>query len=204
MRPTRRRWTWLGPIRALLLILVILDLLSLPILLLQLFNGAYPIGMVQFGDLFPQGMSGFVYWRQDFGSVEFMWHPTGAFQMVTFGLSHGLGAVVVTLPMLGYAYHVAGEALRSDPFTLTMVRMLRTLGTLILVGGLALEVLAYVAARALLDDVLSTAPGLRAGAGLHPSQYPSLSWLVPGLLVLAFAEVVRHGCHLRAEMDGVI
>jgi hypothetical protein len=187
MRSTRQRRTWLGPIGA-----------------LQLFNGGYPIGTVMFYDLFPQGIPNFTHSNMSFGGVQFMWHPTGAFQILMFGLSHGLGFIVATLPMLGYGYHVTGEALRNDPFTLAMVRKLRKLGLLILVGGLVSEAAAFVAGRALLDDALSHEPALRKGANLDVNQYPSLWWLLPGLLVLAFAEVVRRGYYLRAELDEVI
>jgi hypothetical protein len=204
MRPTRQRWTWLGPIRALLVILFILDLLSLPIYVLQLFNGAYPIGMVMLYNVVIQGVPSLAHPDLTFAGVELMWHPTGAFQVLMFALSHGIGFIVATLPMLGYAHHVAGEALRSNPFTLVMVRKLRKLGLLILVGGLVSETAAFVAGRALLDAALANQPALRAGANLDPSQYPSVWWLVPGLLVLAFAEMVRRGCYLQAELDEVI
>jgi hypothetical protein len=188
----------------LLVILMALDCLSLPIGVLQLFNGGYPIGTVLFLDLFPQGVPNVTHPHMSFGGVEFMWHPTGAFQILMFGLSHGLGFIVATLPMLGYAYHVTGDALRNDPFTLAMVRKLRKLGLLILVGGLASEAVAFAAGWALLDDALSDEPLLRDGASLDPNQYPSLWWLLPGLLLLAFAEVVRRGCYLRAELDEVV
>jgi hypothetical protein len=121
-----------------------------------------------------------------------------------FGLSHGLGSIVATLPMLIYAYHVTDEALRNDPFTLTMVRKLRKLGLVILVSGLVSEAVALAAGRALLNDALSNVPELRKYSSVDVSLYPSLWWLLPGLLMLAFAAVVRHGCSLRAELDEVI
>jgi hypothetical protein len=133
-----------------------------------------------------------------------MGHPTGAFQVVMFGLSRGLGFILATLPMLGYAYHVTGVALDSDPFTLTMVGKLRKLGALVLVGGLVSSAAALIAGWLLLQDMLSGEPELRAGARLDVAAYPTLWWLLPGLLVLAFAEIVRRGCILRAELDGVI
>jgi hypothetical protein len=205
MRLTRRRWTWLGPIRAFLAISIIIDFLGIIVGTLQLFNGAYPIGTVMFGDLFPQGIPNFNYRPLSFGYVEVMGHPTGAFQTALFGLSHGLGPILATLPMLIYAYHVTDEALRNDPFTLTMVRKLRKLGLVILVCGLVSEVVAFVAAWVLLDDVLSDQPALlREGANLELNLYPTLWWLVPGCMVLAFAAVVQRGCSLRAELDEVI
>jgi hypothetical protein len=201
MRSTKQqRRTWLRPIRVFLAILIIFDFVGLPIGVLQLFNGGYVIGTVRFYGAFPQGIQS----RMSFGGVELMYHPTGAFQILMFGLSHGLGLIVVTLPMLIYAYHVTDDALRNDPFTLAMVRKLRKLGLLILVGGLVSEAAAFVAGRALLDNALANEPALREGADLDPSQYPSFWWLLPGLLVLAFAEMVRRGCYLRAELDEVI
>jgi hypothetical protein len=191
-------------IRALLVVLIILDCVSLPIGALQLFNGAYPICTVMFTDLFRQGLPNFPYSQMSFGGVQLFCHPTGAYQVLMFGLSQGLGLIVVTLPMLVYAYHVAGEALRNDPFTLVMVRKLRKLGLLILVGGLVSEVVAFAAGWALLNDALSSQPVLRNGAELDLNRYLSFWWLLPGLLVLAFAEVVRRGCLLRAELDEVI
>ena len=204
MRSTRRRWTWLGPIRVILSIAIVIDFLSIIVGTLQLFNGGYPIGTVVFHDLFPQGIPNFNYRPLSFGSVEVMWHPTGAFQIAMFGLSH-LGKIVATVPMLIYGYHVTDQALHNDPFSLTMVRKLRTLGAVILVCGLVSEMVAFAAARALLDDVLANQPAfLRQGSRVDLNLYPTLWWLVPGLMVLAFAAVVRHGCALRAELDEVI
>ena len=61
------------------------------------------------------------------------------------------------------------------------------------------------ARRALLNDVLADQPALlREGVFGPDSGYPSLWWLAPGLLVLAFAELVRRGCYLQAELDQVI
>ena len=80
-------------------ILIILDCLGLPIGALQLFNGGYPIGTVMFGDVFPQGVPNVTHSHMSFGGVQVMWHPTGAFQILMFGLSHGLGFTVATLPI---------------------------------------------------------------------------------------------------------
>src|SRR4051812_42426558 len=199
MRPTRHRWTWLGPIRALIAAMIILDLLGLPVGALQLFHGGYPIGQVGFADVAAPGARTVAPAPASYGDVQLMWHPAGAFQILMFGLSHGLGFILATLPMLAYAYHVTGDALRNDPFTPAMVRKLRTLGLLVLVGGLVGEAVAFLAGWALLHDVLAGEPSLHGRA--HLESYPSLWWLLPGLLVLVFAEILRRGCHLRAELD---
>ena len=62
----------------------------------------------------------------------------------------------------------------------------------------------YVAQTVLLDISLPHDDGLRFGALI--SHYPSLApwWLLPGLVLLAFAEIVRRGCDLRVELDEVI
>jgi hypothetical protein len=204
MRSTKQPWTWLRPFRAILLVLIVVNVLSLPVGVLQLFNGRYVIGTVDFHALFPQGQPRPTQAGITFGSVDFFWGPTDAYQTVLFGLSQGLGWIVATLPMLVYAHHVTDEALRNDPFTMTMVRKLRTLGLLILVGGLVAEVVVFAAGWALLDEALANEPGLRAGANLELVRYPSVWWLLCGLMVLGFAEVVRRGCLLRAELDDVI
>jgi len=121
-----------------------------------------------------------------------------------FAFGYRLGYLVASLPMLVYAYHVTDEALRNDPFTLVMVSKLRKLGLLILVGGLVCEAAAFGARWALLNDVLDDQTALREGAHVDASGYPSFWWLAPGLLVLAFAELVRRGCYLRDELDQVI
>lgn len=204
MGPTRRRWSWLGVIRVVLSITILLDMVGLVVGVLQLFSGLYPIGRVDFYDLFPQGIPGFAYHGLTFGSVEFFWQPTGTVQHLMFALSNGLGLLVVTLPMLISGHQVATEAMRHDPFTLGMVRQLRKLGLLILIGGALYQAVAIAAGHALLFDALSATPALRSGASLDPHQYLSFWWLLPGLLVLAFAGVIRRGCDLRAELDEVI
>lgn len=75
-------------------------------------------------------------------------------------------------------------------------------GMVILVSGLVCEAAAFGGRWALLNDALADQPALRKGASVDA--YPSLWWLAPGLLVLAFAELVRRGSYLRAELDQVI
>ncbi len=203
MRQSQRQRTWLRPIRVFLGFLIAVDLVGLLVAVLQLFDGAYVIGAVQVHDLLP-GATPIADPDLGIGSVQVLWHPVGAFQILMFALGHGLGYLVASLPMLLYAYHVTDEALRGDPFTLTMVGKLRNLGLLILVGGLICEAAAFGARWALLNDVLAGHPALREGASVGAGGYPSLWWLAPGLLVLAFAELVRRGCYLRSELDHVI
>lgn len=201
MQQPRQRRTWLRPIRMFLGILIVFNLVGLLAASLQLFDGAYVIGTVRLHDLVP-GAIPVAEPDLGVGDVQVLWHPVGTFQILMFALGHGLGYLVVSLPMLVYAYHVTDEALRNDPFTLVMVSKLRTLGLLVLIGGLVSEAAAFGASRALLRDVLADDPALLEGAGVGAS--PSIWWLAPGLLVLAFAELVRRGCYLQAELDHVI
>jgi len=60
----------------------------------------------------------------------------------------------------------------------------------------------YAANRVLLEVSLPDDASLRFGATVD--QYPSLWWLLPSFILLAVSEVVRRGCDLRAELDGVI
>ena len=165
-RTQRRRRTWLGPIRVLLLLL-------LPHGAIQI-GRAFLGGVIVPGSLqnrFPELMP----------SEVTLWVPRVSYgQYLLDAIGHELAFSVVTIPILIYARRLTYEAMTGDPFTPRMVHRLRTLGAMVLVGGLL----------------------LRTGASID--KYPTLWWVLPGLILLAVSEVVRRGCDLRAELDGVI
>lgn len=196
VKATRRR-SWLGAISIFVTFLIILDLIALPLLALQLFDGGYVIGKVDLRGLVPNGLPNVSHDAGGFGGVDLFWTPTGPVQILLFAVGHGLGWVAATLPMLVYAQRTIRQARDHDPFTLAMVHRLRVLGTLVLAGGLAYELAAYLAGRALLRIALRSLGTDSVAA--TPDSLPTLWWLLPGLLILAFAEVIRHGCLLRAE-----
>jgi hypothetical protein len=197
----RRRRTWLGPIQVFLAFLLVSDIIYLPILLLP--HGAPHVGSVMVGDIF----GGDPYVHRKFPELSlgdvtvFDSHRTYLHHLLN-SISHGLANTIATIPMLWYAMRLIGRARDGDPFTPQMVRALRRLGLLVVGGGLLSEVAEYIAGRVLLDLVLPHDYMLREGAMLD--RYPTLWWLLPGLIVLGFSEIVKRGVDLRAELDGVI
>lgn len=111
-----------------------------------------------------------------------------------------LGAVgaVAWLVIAILARRIVISALHADPFTVSTADQIRRLGIIILAGGSLAELISAAASYALFRSVFPS------------SSYPgdtidiSFWWLPLGLAVLAFAAVVRHGCALRAELDEVI
>jgi Protein of unknown function (DUF2975) len=127
-------------------------------------------------------------------------HSYGQYLLSVTG--HGLAFVVVTIPMLVHARRLTSLALAGDPFTPAMVRGLRRLGFLVLVGGLLAEAVEYGASKILLSISLPNDEYRRFSSS--PDYELSLSWLLPSFILLAVSEVVRRGCDLRAELDTVI
>jgi hypothetical protein len=201
MKPVQRRRTWLGPIQALLAFLLATDILFLPLMLIP--HGAPHVGSVFAGDIF--GGDQYVHRKfpeLDVNTVTVFDGSRSYLHHLLDSISHGLANTIVTIPMLWYAMRLIGRARDGDPFTREMVRGIRKLGFLVLIGGLLSEVAEYIAGKVLLDLVLPHDENLRAGAMLD--HYPTLWWLIPGLVVLGFSEIVKRGVDLRAELDGVI
>jgi hypothetical protein len=71
---------------------------------------------------------------------------------------------------------------------------------MVLVLGFVSEGLEHLARIVLLNLTLPDSPLLDSDV----NRYPSLWWLVPGLVLLAVSEVFQRGCDLRAELDGVV
>jgi hypothetical protein len=197
----RRRDAWLARIRVLLLLMLLADLVSIP---LNLFgHGAPHVGSVSVGDVF--GGQAYVDRRfpmLDLNDVSVVALQPSLAQDLLYSLGSGLAFMLASIPMLGYAIRVIDEARAGDPFTPAMVRRLRKLGLLVLVLGLLSGVVEYTAQAVLLAISLPDDQSLRFGAAID--HYPSLWWLLPGLVLLAVSEVVKRGCDLRAELDGVI
>jgi hypothetical protein len=120
-------------------------------------------------------------------------------QLVLGLLTHGLAFAVATLPMLIFARRLVDRAVDTHPFTPEIATGLRRLGIVILAGGLAAELVRSAAAIALYNSALT---------GSHPfadtDWMIGFWWLAPGLVVLAFAQVIEYGCRIRTELDEVI
>ncbi|GIG61704.1 hypothetical protein Lfu02_60760 [Longispora fulva] len=124
-------------------------------------------------------------------------HPS-AFQAVLYDLGLGWLTVLALIPILLFARRLVREAYHHDPFTPEMIRRVRKLGLLVLGCGGGAELVALAARVALQKSVLRDSGTIMADS-------PSVPWwLLTGLLVLAFGEILRRGGQLRAELDGVI
>jgi hypothetical protein len=199
--------TWLGLIRGLLTLILIADV---GYLLLAPTIHVGPVGHVLAGDVF--GPDAFAHRTHQ--SVAPTWvtveinRPSPDGQRVAESLTerllyltaHRLAFTLATIPMLILAWRLVSRAMKDDPFTPAMVRRLRVLGAVVLIGGLLSEVAEYVAGVALMHVTIP--PDILALAA--PDIKITYWWLMPGLILLAIAEVVKRGCALRAELDGVI
>jgi Protein of unknown function (DUF2975) len=128
----------------------------------------------------------------------FVEHPA-PWQIMLGLFTHGLAYYVATLPMIIFARRLVDQAIDTNPFTASMARGLRRLGRIVLVGGLIAEVVRVAAIVALYDSAATGGSALAYNASMI-----SLWWLPMGLIILAFAQVIDHGCALRAELDEVI
>jgi hypothetical protein len=190
---------WLRFIRVVLGVMAVLDVVAL---LIAVDNPVQTFGTVQSSGIF----AGDPYqhrMHQELGVSDVFVVPvtnTTTAQRVLYAVSHGIAFYLAVIPMLIMARRLIAGMLADDPFTPRVVRRLRVLGAVVLAGGAASELTEYVTARILLDSAVPA--GLRTWA--HPDVHLTLWWLMPGLLLLAFAEVVRRGRTLRDELDTII
>ena len=195
-----RSTLWLRIVRFVLGVMLFLDVGGLVALLLN--HGSGSVGTVSSGYIF----AGDPYvnrMHQELRVDDVFVAPVAEFttaQRVLFAVSHGIAFCVAVIPMLILARSLITRVLAEDPFTLRMVRRLRVLGVVVLAGGAASELAGYIAARILFASVVPPDIGVWA----WPDYHATLWWLMPGLILLAVAEVVRRGCTLRDELDTVI
>jgi hypothetical protein len=132
--------------------------------------------------------------------VVYLDHPSLG-QTVLGLLAHGLAYTVATIPMLIYARRLVDEAITTHPFTFSIARGLRRLGLVVLLGGFLAEVVRSLAAIALRQGAIHEGNPLTNANWIDGA---SFWWIVLGITILAFAQVVEHGCTLRQELDEVI
>lgn len=104
---------------------------------------------------------------------------------------------VVVVTMLAMLYAVVRRARREDPFLTAIVRRLRWLGVVALIGGPLAAIAEMVATldltRRLTGDPAASLDATAIGV-----------WLLAGFGFLAVAEIVNRGRALRAELETVI
>lgn len=126
--------------------------------------------------------------------------PT-VWQTVLSLFGHGLAYYLATLPMIIFARRLVDRAIDTNPFTPATAGGLRRLGRIVLLGGLIAELVRVVAMVLLYHSAVAGGYALTDNAS---SLALGLWWLPMGLVILAFAQVINHGCALRAELDQVI
>jgi hypothetical protein len=203
MTPTSvPRTGWLRLIRTLLIVMLVGDLPGLVLGFLP--NGAPTVALALIGSLVDPTQSGVHVRFPDLslGQVEVLdMRPTYVEQLL-FHIEGFLAYVVISVPVIVYALRTVNGAIDGDPFTARMVRRVRVLGLMVLVGGLLSEVVSYAAGVVLIDIALPKDELLRFDA--RPDWQLDLWWVLPAFILLAFSAILRRGVELRAELDAVI
>jgi hypothetical protein len=202
----QRRRTWLYVIETVLTLTLVFDIGSIPLLVFG--HGAPMVGTVPISAIFsgepytnanvPQRLPGL-----SLDQVTVYANRPSRTEELLYSLGNGLAVALVLIPLLIAAMRLTKHARLNDPFTPRMVGRLRRLGLWVLALGLLSTVVEYAAQTILLNIVLPPDPTLRTWATIshHPTPW---WWLLSGLMLLGFSEIVRHGCDLRAELDEVI
>lgn len=101
--------------------------------------------------------------------------------------------------MLWLALRLLDRMVSTQPFTDATAAGLRRLGAVVLAVGAASEVVRGAGTYLLQASVVPS------GQRTVTLDYTfSFWWLLLGLLLFAFAQVIAYGCRLRAELDEVI
>ena len=108
-------------------------------------------------------------------------------------------SLLFSLPMLFTARRLVDSAADNQPFTPQVAGGLRRLGILVLILGAAAEAIQALAGYLAFHSAVPESAGFD-----YKFETPTLWWLVAGIIILAFAQIVRHGTTLRAELDEVI
>jgi hypothetical protein len=197
------RTGWLRVIRVLLIVMLVGDL---PALLLGLLpNGAVTVAHANLGSVIDPNGSGIHLRFPDLslGEVSLLdaRRPT-YLEHLLYNTEQYLAFLAVSIPVILYALRTVNATLVGDPFTAHIVRRIRNLGLMVLVGGLLCEVVSYVAGVLLIDIALPRDELLRLDA--RPDWRPDLWWVLPAFILLVVSAFMRRGVELRAELDAVI
>ena len=114
-------------------------------------------------------------------------------------LAGPLPFALATLPMIWFAVRLLDRITDTQPFTTETAAGLHRLGRLVLVAGAASELIRGIGTYLLQASVVD--PGGRVFALDYTF---SFWWLLLGLVLFAFAQIIAYGCTLRAELDEVV
>jgi hypothetical protein len=131
------------------------------------------------------------------GAVEaYVSEPSGL-QMLLSTLTW-TPTVVLVVAVLALLFQAIRDARGGDPFTTRMVRRLRVLAVVALVGGEVAAITEALSGMSLVGTVLPE-PG-----GFHGVLTLPIGWVFAGFGFLALGELIRRGRALREELAEVI
>jgi hypothetical protein len=160
---------WLHLIRVLLGVMLFFDVVTL--VLSIFFTQLQTVGTVKAGDIFA-GEPYLHRMHQELGVRDVFVYPSAGVttaQRVLYLTSQGLAFCLALIPMLILARRLITGVITQDPFTLRTVHRLRALAAVVLIGGAASELTAYISARILLDSVVHGNLRTWASPDVHPS-----------------------------------
>ncbi|MFI7599078.1 DUF2975 domain-containing protein [Actinoplanes sp. NPDC049681] len=203
MPPSPRPSRSLRPIRALLTLIIISDILGLLVAAANWIGGGRTPARfwAPFDALLnpvPDPLQPAFAHRVDVDVAVTIADPTPA-QTALENLAQGVLSTAVWLVIAVLARRIVASALRGDPFTVHTADRIRKLSITILVGGGLADAIRAGATYALYHSVFPSSPFMGPAQEMF-----DFWWLALGFAVLAFAAVVRHGCAMRAELDEVI
>ena len=111
------------------------------------------------------------------------------------------GPAVLSVWGLWLVTGVLRSVMRGDPFGPANVLRLRSLGALLVVGGIVVNLVSYALQNVLFTE-LPEYPSVELAAGPF-SPIPGAA-LLAGLIVFVFAEIFAHGSRLREDVEGTI
>lgn len=123
--------------------------------------------------------------------------PSGSQTLLDL-LAGPLPFALATLPILVYALRLL-DRIAAQPFTEATATGLRRLGAVVLIAGAASEAIRTAGLYILESTVVPAAERM-----VMLDYTFSVWWVMLGLLLLAFAQIIAYGHRLRSELDQVI
>ncbi|GAA0946744.1 DUF2975 domain-containing protein [Virgisporangium aurantiacum] len=193
-----RRPDWLAELQGLTLLLMVVAVVvsAVRVVMVTFGDDAVPVEL-QARDLGADDLSvGGATVGPD-GAVEAYVSDPSGHQMLLSALTW-IPTVVLVVAVLALLFRAIRDARSGDPFTTRMVRRLRILAVVALVGGEVVALTEAFSGMSLVGTVLPE-PGAFHGVLTLP-----IGWVFAGFGFLALGELIRRGRALREELAEVI
>lgn len=192
-----RRPDWLAELQGLTLLLMVVAVVvtAVRVVMVTLGDDAVPVEL-RARDLGADLSVGGATVGPD-GAVEaYVSDPSG--RQILLSALTWIPTVVLVVAVLALLFRAIRDARSGDPFTARMVRRLRILAVVALVGGEAVAITEALSGMSLVGTVLPE-PGTFHGVLTLP-----IGWVFAGFGFLALGELIRRGRALRDELAEVI